>query len=522
VAETLTALLAELIRDRPDATALVDGDDRPGFAELDERARRVAGALADEGVAAGDRVAIWLPNCAAWLELELALARLGAIAVAVNTKLRAHEVADILERSDASLLALWPGFKDIDFAGILERVERERLAGLRLVVAVGGAEADVHGRRVLRYEALRDHAPLHADRASPDAPCNVFTSSGTTGLPKLVVHHQAGIVAHACAVAGAFGYREPGSVVLAMLPLCGVFGFNTALGALAAGAPSVLLAAYDARRAVELIERERVTATNGSHEMLARILDAAGDGGAIASLREAGFAAFSGDARALVDAGDALGKAFYQAYGSSEVQALMAHAPAEAPPEERAVAGGRPVSEAIDVRVRSREDGSLLPRGEDGELEVRGPNVMAGYLGDRDAEADAFTDDGYLRTGDLGRLTAPGRFAYVARHGDVLRLGGFLVSPREIEAFLEGLDGIEAAQVVGVEVDGEPRPVAFVVGGGVDEHAVIAACRSELARFKVPCRVLAVDAFPTAASANGERVQRGELRRRAAQAVGGA
>lgn len=428
----------------------------------------MAAGLAARGVGRGDRVAVWLPNVPAWLELEFALARLGAIAVAVNTRFRAREAQDVVERSGARLLVRHPAY---------DRVDAD-------LVELGPA-----------YDALLEHPPLGEDRADADAPCNVFTSSGTTGLPKLVVHRQGGIVAHSRAVADAFGYRAPDAVVLAMLPLCGVFGFNTALGALAARRPLVLLEEFDADAAVALIERHRVTHTNGSLEMLRRILASA----PVPSLREAGFAAFSGNARALVDAGDRLGKRFYQCYGSSEVQALMAHAPADAPPEQRAVAGGPPISDAIAVRVGD-------------ELEVRGPNVMAGYLGD---EEPPLTPDGFLRTGDIAEPHPERGFVYVARGGDALRLGGYLVAPREIEAFLEELDGIQAAQVVGVEVDGQTRAVAFAIGD-FDEEAALERCRAELARYKVPRRVLALDAFPTTPSANGERVRRGELRDRAA------
>jgi fatty-acyl-CoA synthase len=166
------------------------------------------------------------------------------------------------------------------------------------------------------------------------------------------------------------------------------------------------------------------------------------------------------------------------------------------------VAGGPPISDAIEVRVTD-------------QLEVRGPNVMAGYLGD--AEPD-FTDDGFLRTGDVVEADPARGFVYVARGGDALRLGGYLVAPREIEAFLEELDGIEAAQVVGVEMDGQTRAVAFAIGD-FDEQVVLERCRAELARYKVPRRVLALDAFPTTQSANGERVRRGELRERAAAAL---
>ena len=522
VPTTLTALLDARVRAAPDATALVLDDRRLTFAELDDHARRVATGLAGIGVGAGDRVAVWLPNCFAWVELEFALARLGATAVAINTRFRGEEVGDILARSGANVLVLWPGFKGIDFAGILADVDRERLAALETLVAVG--DEGVHATAgSVAYGELLDAPPMDDDHAKPAAPANAFTSSGTTGAPKLVLHSQRAVAVHSDAVATAFGYRAPGCVVLGMLPFCGVFGFNTIMGALAGGAPSVLMAVFDGAAAVDLVERDRVTTTNGSDEMLRRILAAADPAERIASLREAGFAAFSGDARTIVDAGDALGKRLFMCYGSSEAQALLAHQPPSAPPAARARAGGPMTAAATEVRVRSVDDGSLQPPGEAGELEFRGPSVTIGYLGDDEAAERAFTEDGFLRSGDLGQMTEDGEFVYLSRQGDVLRLGGFLVSPVEIEDFLERLEPVGAAQVVGVDTPDGARPVAFVIpgpGAEIDEAWVIERCEAELARFKVPRRVICVEEFPTTPSANGERVQRQVLRRRAADLIG--
>ena len=142
---------------------------------------------------------------------------------------------------------------------------------------------------------------------------------------------------------------------------------------------------------------------------------------------------------------------------------------------------------------------------------------MAGYLGD---EQPDLTDDGFLRTGDLGRETDDG-FAFTARRGDALRLGGFLVSPREIEAFLEQGDDIAEAAVVAVEHEGAQRPVAFAVGDAVDEAARVERCRASLAAFKVPRRVLELGELPSTDSPNGRKVQRSELRRLAAEALQG-
>ena len=431
------------------------------------RSAELSGGLAALGVSRGDRVAIWLPNGPEWLELVFALSRLGACAVAINTRFRSHEVQDILVRSGARVLVYAPGFKGIDFAGIMRGVDAPGLE---------------HVLRLPLDGLVGEPAP---DAGRGDDPAVIFTSSGTTGAPKLVQHTQSGLAAHAEAVATSFGYRDD-AVVGAFLPLCGVFGFCTALGALAGGARLVFAPAFDG--AAELIEREGITHTNLSDEMLRRLLESPER---LGTLREVGFAAFNLEPRPLVDAAPFIA---YQCYGASEMQALVAHAPAAAPPEARAIAGGRPVSEDIEVRIA------------DGEIQVRGPNVMAGYLGDEQATRAAFTEDGFLRSGDLGRETELG-FAYETRRAEALRLAGFLVAPREIEAFLEGCEGVHAAQVVAAG----SRAVAFALGE-FDADAVLARCRAELAAFKVPERIVALDAFPMADSANGRRVRREELR----------
>ena len=461
-AETLPDLFGSLAEDGP---ALLDDSGGVSFAELDERAARVAGGLRELGVKRGDRVALWLPNRPEWLLAHLALARLGALTVAINARFRAHEAGDILARSGAAALVIDPALED---------------------------RLDDPPAIVIRELPKGEPAP---DASTPDAACVAFTSSGTTGRPKLVVHAQRGIVAHARAVARGFGYDQPGTTVLAMLPLCGVFGYDSVLGALAGGAPVVLQERFDGEQAARLIERHGVTHTNGSDTMLLRVLDARPD----PPLREAGFAAFDTDPRRVVDAADAAGTTAYMCYGSTEVQALLAHAPKDGTPERRAIAGGTPVHPDTEVRAS-----------EEGELEVRGPSVTCGYLGD---DAPAFTGDGFLPTGDLGRITGDG-FAFEGRRDDALRLRGFLVSPREIEVFLEEQPGVEEAAVV----EAGDGVVAFITGDA-HEPELLARCRERLASFKVPRRVIALDALPATESANGRKVRRAELRRIAAEAL---
>ena len=175
------------------------------------------------------------------------------------------------------------------------------------------------------------------------------------------------------------------------------------------------------------------------------------------------------------------------------------------------------------MRVRDPESGRLLPVGEAGEIEIAGPSLMREYFENPAATRDTISDDGFVRSGDLGYLTDDGGFVYLARMGDAMRLGGFLVSPAEIEGQLNEHPAVRGAQVVEVHTERGPRPVAFVVpdpGGRFDEEALRDHCGQSLARFKVPTRIFALDEFPTTRSANGTKIRRAELRRMAEEHLG--
>jgi len=157
----------------------------------------------------------------------------------------------------------------------------------------------------------------------------------------------------------------------------------------------------------------------------------------------------------------------------------------------------------------------VLPVGEHGEIELRGPSLLCEYFGNPEATREAFTADGWFRTGDLGYLEADGRFCYVTRMGDVLRLGGFLTSPQEIEAVLETHPTVSGAQVVGITLNREPVAIGFVTlqaGADFAEEALRAWCKARLAGYKQPKRIFCVEAFPTTQSANGTKIQRAKLR----------
>jgi fatty-acyl-CoA synthase len=512
-------MLAALVDSAPSsAPALVCGERTLSFGDLAAQSRRLAKGLAGLGVRAGDRVAVWLPNDPAWLLSLLACAALGAIAISVNPRFRSAEVADIVSRSRARTLIYAPRSGALDFAAILEQVDREALAGLRERVAVGTSAAGALNFDDLlandgRFAGAGD--PAH----SPDAGLLVWTTSGTTSKPKFVLHSARTLATHAGEVASAFGWRAPGTRLLQALPYAGAFGMTQALAALAAGAPSWVTPAFDAESAARLIAAQRITDFNGSDEMIRRLIECNTD---FSSLRGAGYAAFDPGLGDIVEQAASRGLSVYGLYGASEVQALYARQPLGAPLELRRRNGGRPVSAQARFRVRDPESGELLGPGRSGALEVAGPSRMLGYLDNEEATREALTADGFVRMGDLAHDDGEGGLVYEARIGDVLRLGGYLVAPAEVEARLQTHPSISAAQVVSVRSQRAPVAVAFVVlraGAVFDERELIAWCAAALARYKVPAAVVALDAFPVTQSANGTKIQKVALRSRAEQAL---
>jgi fatty-acyl-CoA synthase len=520
---SLAALLDTAPPTRP---ALAHRGHTTNYASLAAESARVARGLAALGIGEGDRIGLWLPNHVEWLTLYFALARLGAIAVAINTRFRSAEVADIVDRSGCRALVLDPSFRGVDFAGILAGADPAAFDRLETIVICGDERdppADLLPRKQrIAYATLAANAPLTDDRGTLHSGSAIFTTSGTTKAPKFVLHTQRSILAHTHDVIDAFRLRH--TSVLQALPFCGVFGFSQAMAALAGHSMLVLQPAWDAEEAASLLDRHHVTAFNGTDAMTAALVDAASDE-ALARIPFCGHAAFDPALADLPARAERRGLKLVGLYGMSEIQALFARRDETEELARRILPGGKPVSALARVRVRDPESGDLLGVGESGELEISGPSLMKEYFGNPAATADAMTGDGFVRTGDLGRLLDDGSFVFESRMGDVLRLSGFLVAPAEIEAFLQRHPGIDGAQVVGVPTSAGVKPVAFVIlknSAKLDEAALRAHCETGLARYKVPARIVAVDAFPTTPSANGLKIQKAKLRDAARTLLAGA
>ena len=497
--------------------ALVDRGRPIRYRALERESASVARGLRELGVRRGDRVAVWLPNVPAWLAVFAACCRLGAIAVSLNTRFRSAEIQDIVSRSGCRALVYWPDYRGIDFAGILQSCDLKDLAA-----TITYSESENRCQTPI-YRELASLPPLEEDASSPDAPCVIFTTSGTTKAPKFVLHDQKTVIRHGRDVARGFGFNEEGARILVSAPFCGVFGFCNAMGAIAADKPLVMSPSFEAAAAAADVRRHRITHVNCTDDMLAQMLAAAPEDDALASIRLVGYASFNPALADLPARAGARGVKVVGLYGSSELQALLAHQDESASVEARTLGGGRLLAPEGKVQARDPESGAPLPHGTPGELVFSVPSRMVGYFGNDAATREATTADGWFRSGDLGYTLADNRFVYLTRLGDALRLSGFLVSPAEIEDMLLGHPQVAAAQVVGVDTPSGTRAFAFVIPKeekSFAEQDILDYCAARMAKYKVPIRVHPLAEFPVTPGANATKIQRARLRDLARELTG--
>lgn len=491
------------------------------LAEVD----RTAALLETLKVGEGDCIATWLPNWASTIAWQFAASAVGAHVIGVNTRYNVTEVRHILAKAAPKVIAVAHDFQRLN---LIERA-RTALESLGAAaaptvvpIAAPGSELPVDlsdqdlGAGVARV-------PATGTISSPVAPsrdrlATAFTTSGSTGLPKLAAHRESAVLWHAATLAGRVGYR-PEDVLIGALPYSGVFGFNPSMAAIVGGASVLLHPVFDPARLVEDMAEVRASHYFGADDILSRIRQAWTENQVdLKSWRWIGIADFEGKSHSIAKwAAAEFGTVTAGVYGSSELFALASFGLPETPEERRLRGGGQVVSPLIEVRLADPDDDTPVGEGNEGELQFRGPNVVDVYLGDSGEATAAFTRDGWFRSGDLGRFTEDGGFVYVCRIGDVLRLKGFLVEPAEIEKKLAEHTAVHTAKVVGVaDEDGVTRAIGFVTlnedAEPVSAEELIAWCKQSLARFKVPSEIRIIEEMPTTVGTNGTKIKAGTLR----------
>lgn len=519
--DSIPELLEQLQYCRHDEPSVVYEDRRLTYGELADRAGRLAGGLSNLGIGRGDPLAIWLPTQLEWVLMMLAAGTLGAPVVALNPRYRSNELSYILENSQAKALIYRPRFLTSDYETIIrstclneeDQIDRDCFPYLEHLIAASEELDKLPSTRL--SELYRE--PISAVGEASDRMA-VFYTSGTTSFPKGACHLQSGIIHHGY-YAGLRQEITPSDSVLLAVPICGVLGFVSLMEALCHGSKLVLQEVNDPQKTVQLVERERCTIFNAVDGILGPILDDPELAECMQGVRNGAVGIYTRNAREFTETAERLCEMkILHTYGMSEVQALTFLDGPNESIEKRARAGGIPPSEEVQGRVADPETGEVLDAGEPGEMQVRGQVVMTEYLRNPEANANAFTEDGWFRTEDIGHLEEDGGVVYRSRGDDALRLRGFLVSPREIEEYINTSSLVDTTQVVGTSTPDGDVAVAFVklVPGSRISHADLKAfCREGIANYKIPSIIEFVSEFPVTEGANGVKIQKGKLREQA-------
>jgi acyl-CoA synthetase (AMP-forming)/AMP-acid ligase II len=526
-----------------DAEALVDGDLRLSFSGLEAESLRVSAAALAAGIGPGDRVGIWAPNMAEWVLAALGLLGAGAVLVPLNTRFKGPEAAYVLRRSGAKALFSVRGFLGTDYPGMLEDEDvpdLERIVLLRddeegtlseptrtdevpifgwqefLAGADGVVEGEgsLVGRRTERAEVMAAWRAV-----GPGDLSDIIFTSGTTGRPKGAMTTHGQTIRTFATWASIVGLAE-GDRYLIVNPFFHTFGYKAGIVAcLLAGATIVPEPVFDVDRVLGSVAAEKITMLPGPPTLYQSILDhPRRQDYDLSSLR----LAVTGAAAVPVELirrmrSELTFSTVLTAYGLTESTGVVTMCREGDAPDVISHTSGRAIPD-IEVRIVD-ETGAEAPRGEPGEILVRGYTVVRGYFEDPEATAEAIDPEGFLHTGDVGLMDEAGNVTITDRLKDMFIVGGFNAYPAEIEGTLLGHPGISQVAVVGVP---DPRlgevGRAFVVPRpGTDPEALAAElpawARERMANYKAPRTYEIVDSLPLNASG---KVLKAELRARPA------
>ncbi|WP_326770674.1 long-chain fatty acid--CoA ligase (plasmid) [Streptomyces sp. NBC_01591] len=490
---SMASILADSAARRPAHPAVVYGSEQFSYVQLWDRARRYAATLREQGVGPGDKVSLLLASSPEYAALYFAVLALGAVVVPINPLLRPAEIDHVLRDS---------GSRALVFAGALsaETARSAKEAGAYLLTV-----GDTHPEAVRIGEAAKP-VDTFVERAPGDLAAILYTS-GTTGRPKGVLLTHGNLVSNIRSAAVAPFAFDGGDVLLCALPLSHSFGQICCMAvSFHVGATMVVMPRFVAGEALRLMRVHGCTVFMGVPTMYYTLLDEVANGAESPRLSRV----YSGGAALPVPVLERVRTMFgcevYEGYGLSETSPVVAYNMPGIPCKPGTV--GLPI-EGVEVGIADAEvEGRIkfVRQGEVGEVVVRGPNVMAGYL-NRPKETAEVLVDGWFRTGDLGMQDADGYLSIVDRKKDMIIRSGYSVYPREVEETLLGHPAVAGVSVVGVPSEKFGEEVCAVVVVGADytpgddlASDIMAWSRKRMAAYKYPRRVEFVETFPQGAS----------------------
>ncbi len=486
---TIGAALDAAVRQFGDREALVsvDQDLRFSYSELAAAVDRLAAGLVRKKIRKGDRVAIWAPNCAEWVLVQYATARIGAILVTVNPAYRTHELAYVLDQAGVRLLVAAPSFRDADYT---------------VMAAEAGPAVEAIFLGSPQWHALflgDPHGPPQAD-LHPDDPINIQYTSGTTGFPKGATLSHRNILGNGFLVGALCGYTEADRICVPV-PFYHCFGMVMGnLGALTHGACVVVPgAAFDAEVTLRAASAERCTSLYGVPTMFIAELALPDFVDYDLSTLRTGIMAGSPCPVEVMKRVQQFMPEVTICYGMTETSPVSTQTRRDDSLERRVSSVGR-VHPHVTVKVVDPNTGQTVQRGETGELCTAGYGVMLGYWNDPDRTKEAIDGEGFMHTGDLAVMDRDGYLSVVGRSKDMVIRGGENIYPREVEEFLFTHPEVLEVQVVGVpDIRYGEELCAWVrlaTGSSTTGDDLREWCRGKLARYKVPRYVRVTEEFP--------------------------
>ena len=493
-AETIAQVLKEQAA-LGEKTFVVIDDDRLTYAGAEERSRKVAAALIAAGVGRGSRVAMLMGNSSEFAVTFFGITRIGAVALPFSTMSTPHELAGMLARADCEYLIAAKAYRGRDFREVLTGVLGQEPDGLLMVPDIPTLRRVWFGVDSLESQDAPDAPVLAADAQVTPADTMVLVhTSGSTSAPKGVIHTHGQVIRNMRRQNATRRYT-PDEVLFANAPWFWVGGLAYSfLATLIAGARLLCSSARPADM-LDLIERERPTMTNGvASTMLALEQDPSFAGRDLSFMRRGNLYPIMPPEVRPKDP-----ELRHNLLGMTEAGSVCIVGDSEDDlPEEMRGSYGKPV-EGVDIRV---VDPETELDGPEGELWLRGPNVMQGYYGRE--RHDTFDDEGWYHSGDMFTVDAQGYCYFKGRTGDIIRTAGAQVSPREVEGVLSDVTGGRTALVIGVPDEKRGQAVTAVMVGSepVDEAALTAALRERLSPYKVPrrCLTMTEDELPLLSS----------------------
>ncbi|HVT20707.1 MAG TPA: FadD3 family acyl-CoA ligase [Mycobacteriales bacterium] len=512
IPELLEAAAARLDGD----PAVIDDGVRLSYADLLAESRTFAAALVARGVRDGERISIWMPNSWRWIVAVLGIWQAGGVLVPVNTRFKGAEASDILRRAGVRLLVTVTDFLDTDYVAMLEDASLPELADI--VVAHGPVSGTALAWEDFVALASPDSVAEAAGRRkalTTDHPSDILFTSGTTGQPKGVVMTHSRTLQVARDWVAMTGLRAEDRYLM-VNPYFHMFGLKAGiLASVTAGATMYPQPVFDVDAVLRRVADERITVLPGAPTIYQSILDHPDrDSYDLSSLRVAVTGAADIPVSLIRRVYDELPfQLVISGYGLTEAGTATSSGPQDGP-EEVATTVGR-ARPGFQIRLVDI-GGNDLPDGEAGEILLRGPSVMLEYLDDPKSTTASLSADGWLRTGDIGRLDSDGLLRIVGRAKDMFIVGGFNAYPAEIENLLLGHPAIRSVAVIGIPDErlGEVG-MAFVVleeGATATPDEIIAWSRDHMANYKAPRRVEIIDDLPLNATG---KVMKEELRARA-------